>query len=100
MSKKKHPDIIYRFKGNPVITMDDLSFPVSDICNAGAVKIDDTYLLLVTIESLKGHRSLYLARSTNGFDFEVDDAPFMKYAEDKAFKKYEENSIMDGRITP
>lgn len=100
MAKKKHPDIIYRFKGNPVITMDDLSFRAADICNAGAVKIDDTYLLLVTIESLKGHRSLYLARSTNGFDFEVEDAPFMKYAEDKAFKKYEENSIMDGRITP
>ena len=100
MPKKKHPDIIYRFKGNPVITMDDLSFRASDICNAGAVKIGDIYLLLVAIESLKGHKSLYLARSTNSFDFEVDDAPFMKYAEDKAFKKYEENSIMDGRITP
>ncbi len=56
MPKKKHPDIIYRFKGNPVITMDDLSFRAADICNAGAVKIDDIYLLLVAIESLKGHR--------------------------------------------
>ncbi len=100
MSIKKSLDIIHRFKGNPVITMDDLMFSASDICNAGAVKIDGSYLLLVTIESLRGHRSLYLARSSNGYDFEVDNEPFIKRTVDEEFRKYEEISITDGRITP
>jgi beta-1,4-mannooligosaccharide/beta-1,4-mannosyl-N-acetylglucosamine phosphorylase len=100
MPRKKQSDIIFRFKGNPVIRMDDLSFQASNICNAGAVKIDDIYLLLVTIESLKGHKRLYLARSTNGYDFDVENVPFMKCSEDKALEKYEDISVMDGRITP
>ena len=100
MPRKKQPDIIHRWEGNPIITMDDLSFRASDICNAGAVKIGDTYLLLITIESLRGHKSLYLARSSDGRYFEVDNAPFLECSEDKAFKKYEEISVMDGRITP
>jgi predicted GH43/DUF377 family glycosyl hydrolase len=100
MPRKKQSDIIHRWEGNPVVNMEDLSFRASDICTAGAVKMVDTYLLLITIESLRGHKSLYLARSTDGHYFEVDDEPFIKRSADKAFKKYEEIGVMDGRITP
>ena len=98
--KKRHSDIINRFKGNPVITFDDLSFYASDIRNAGAVKIGNTYLLLVTIKNLMDYKNLYIARSTNGFDFEVDDTPFLTRSKQEGFRRYEEISIMDGRITP
>ena len=96
MPRKKQHDIIHRWEGNPVITMEDLSFQVSDICNAGAVKIDNIYLLLVTIETLRGHKKLYIARSEDGRYFDVDAKPFMEPAD----KKYESTSVMDGRITP
>ncbi len=96
MPRKKQHDSIHRWEGNPIITMEDLPFKASDICNAGAVKIDDTCLLLITIETLRGHRKLYIARSNDGRYFDVDAKPFM----DQADKKYEEISVMDGRITP
>jgi predicted GH43/DUF377 family glycosyl hydrolase len=99
MPRKKQHDIIHRWEGNPIITIEDLSFRASDIWNAGAVKIGDTYLLLITIESLSGHKSLYLARSKDGLYFEVDGEPFMKGAEDEESKKYEEIGVMDARIT-
>ena len=96
MPRKKQNDVIHRWEGNPVITMEDLSFQVSDICNAGAVKIDNIYLLLVTIETLRGHKKLYIARSEDGRYFDIDAKPFI----DQADKKYESTSVMDGRITP
>lgn len=95
MPRKKQYDIIHRWEGNPVITMDDLPFKASDIYNAGAVKINDIYLLLVTIEMLDGHKKLYIAKSKDGQYFDVDAKPFMESVE----KKYEEISVMDGRIT-
>lgn len=96
MPRKKQHDIIHRWEGNPIITMEDLPFKASDICNTGAVKIDDIFLLLITIETLRGHKKLYIARSNDGRYFDVDAKPFM----DQADKKYEEISVMDGRITP
>ena len=87
MPRKKQFDIIHRWEGNPVVNMEDLSFRASDICNAGKVKMVDTYLLLISIESLKGHKNLYLARSTDSHYFEVDDEPFIKCSADKEFKR-------------
>ena len=47
-------DIIHRWEGNPIITIEDLSFRCMDICNAGAVKVADQYILLLTIQNLEG----------------------------------------------
>lgn len=96
MPRKKQHDIIHRWEGNPAITMEDLPFKASDICNAGAVKIDNIYLLLVTIETLRGHKEMYIARSEDGRYFDVDAKPFIGQVD----KQYEEISVMDGRITP
>lgn len=81
MPQKKQPDIIHRWKDNPIITISDLPFPAADICNAGAVKFRGRYLLLVTIEKLSGQKSLYIAKSKNGLCFEVDKKPFMEPSE-------------------
>ncbi len=96
MPLKKQHDIIHRWEGNPVITMEDLPFKASDICNAGVVKINGAWLLLVTIETLRGHKKLYIARSEDGRYFNVDPEPFI----DQADKQYEETSVMDAFITP
>jgi predicted GH43/DUF377 family glycosyl hydrolase len=100
MPQKKQPDIICRWKDNPIITISDLPFPASDICNAGAVKFNDIYLLLVTIENLSGQKSLYIAKSKDGLCFNVDKEPFMEPSEDEPYNKYEKISVMEARITP
>lgn len=98
MAQKKQRDIIHRWEGNPIIAIEDLPFKSSDIWSAGAVKIDNTYILIVTIESLSGHKDLYIARGTDGFHFEIDETTFMLRSENETYGKYEEIGIMDARI--
>jgi beta-1,4-mannooligosaccharide/beta-1,4-mannosyl-N-acetylglucosamine phosphorylase len=92
-------DIVHRWEGNPIINITDLSFQCADILNAGVVKLENEYVLLLTIKDLKGASLLYVARSTNGLHFEVSDKPFMVPSEEAEYKEYENMGVMDARIT-
>ncbi|MBU1084444.1 MAG: glycoside hydrolase family 130 protein [Candidatus Omnitrophica bacterium] len=92
-------DIIHRYEKNPIIKLEDLSFTCLNIMNAGAVKIGKQYLLLVRIETMKGHSIFTVARSTNGRNFELDKEPIMVPSEEGEFKKFEEQGVADPRIT-
>lgn len=91
-------DIVHRWEENPLIIPEHLSFRCSDICNAGAVKIGDEYLLLVTIQSLEGFHSIYLARSADGYNFKVADEPFLSPSQEPSFAEYDERGVLDARI--
>jgi predicted GH43/DUF377 family glycosyl hydrolase len=67
--------------------------------SAGAVKIDKTYLLLLTVEDLAGKSAVYLARSEDGFRFDVDEKPFIAPSAEERYKVFEENGVLDARIT-
>lgn len=92
-------DIILRCDQNPLISLPNLPFRCSDIWNAGVTKFDDQVLLLLTVEALEGQCSLYLARSSDGLRFTVDDTPFMAPLADGAGRMYESVGIRDPRIT-
>ncbi len=99
MPAKRGPDIIHRWEGNPVITIESLPFRCADITNAGAVKLGDEYVLLVTIESLEGTFSIYPARSKDGYRrFEVAAEPLLAPSENGEFAVYEERGVLDARI--
>jgi len=100
MPKRHARDIVHRWEGNPVITLDDLSFPVSDICNAGAVKKDGEYILLVTIQNRRGDYDIHVARSDDGYQFTVDDQPLIEPVTEGPEAVYDEHGVLDGRITP
>ena len=91
--------IFRRWEGNPVITIEDLPFRCSDVRNAGAVKVADTYILLVTIESLSGHTLIYRATSGDGRYFTVDSEPLMAPSSEEPFRRHEEVGVTDARIT-
>jgi len=91
-------DIIHRWEENPIITIEDLSFRCMDICNAGAVKVADQYILLLTIQNLEGRYSIYCAQSRDGYHFEVGDRPFLSPCQDKPLAIYEERGVLDGRV--
>ncbi|MCK5450706.1 MAG: glycoside hydrolase family 130 protein [Candidatus Omnitrophica bacterium] len=99
MKREGRRDIIHRHKKNPIINLEDLSFSCLNIMNAGAVKVDDQYILLVRIETMKGHSIFVVARSKNGKNFELDKKPIMVPAEEGEFKKFEEQGVADPRIT-
>ena len=65
-------DVIHRYGGNPLITIEDLAFRCSDIWNAGVVRFRGEYLLLLTVETLEGLGSIFLARGTDGYHFSVE----------------------------
>ncbi len=94
---RRSRDIIRRSKGNPLIDLEDLPFRCSKICTAGAAKIDGAYLLLLSIQSLEGITSLYVARGNDGYTFDVEPEPLIAPTERGA--EYNQFGVMDGRIT-
>ena len=92
-------DIIHRWEGNPVITLEDMPFSCLDILNAGAAKYKDKYILLMRIEDLQGRSMFVKAASKDGFHFEVEDKPCMLPSEENPYKIYEKRGVEDPRIT-
>ncbi len=92
-------DIVRRSRGNPIITIEDVSFRVADICTAGAIKLDGDYILLITIQSLEGLAAIYPARSRDGYTFTVSDTPILEPAREGPAAAYTHLGVMDARIT-
>ena len=100
MSNITGRDIIHRWEGNPIISIEDLSFRLSDIHNCGVIKLtDDRILMLITVESLMGYTMIYKAVSDDGINFTVDPHAFMEPSHDNWRKCYETFGVRDPRIT-
>ncbi|MFW5996853.1 MAG: glycoside hydrolase family 130 protein [Lentisphaeria bacterium] len=91
--------IFNRWQGNPVIELEDMPFRCADIRNAGAIKFKGKYLLLITVESLSGHTSIYRAHSGDGTRFDIEEQAFMEPSAEVPFRLHEEVGVMDPRIT-
>ena len=96
--QKTGRDVIRRYKDNPLITIEDLPLVCSAIWNAGVIRFQDEYLLLLTVETSEGLGSIYLARGTDGYHFIVEPEPFMTASEHRPFARYETLGIRDARI--
>jgi len=92
-------DVVRRWVDNPLIALEDLGFPSSDILNAGVVRYDGECFLLVTVEELQGQCRIYLARSRDGKHFTVCPDPLMTPAEDGPGAQHESLGIRDPRVT-
>ena len=93
-------DVIHRWEGNPIVSLQDIPFGCNTVFNAAAVKFDGMYLLLVRVEDQSGRSIFALARSEDGYRFVVEPKPVMTPAESGVFGKYEACGIEDPRITP
>lgn len=100
MPKKFTYDIVHRWQGNPLLTIEDIPFPCSTVFNAACTKFDGKYILLLRVEDLIGRSVFALARSDDGYHFQVEPEPVMAPCmEDNCFKEYEKKGIEDPRIT-
>ncbi|MCK4578093.1 MAG: glycoside hydrolase family 130 protein [Candidatus Marinimicrobia bacterium] len=100
MSRNHGRDLIHRWEGNPAITIDDLGFACADISTAGAVKFQNEYLLLLTIQSLEGTYSIYPARSSDGRHFQIGNEPVLAPTSTDNKVQYEQMGLLDARVTP
>lgn len=92
-------DIIHRWEGNPIISVEDIPFRCNSVFNAAAASYNGEYILLLRVEDLKGRSVFALARSDDGFHFAVDPEPVMEPADYEPFRTYEKRGIEDPRIT-
>jgi predicted GH43/DUF377 family glycosyl hydrolase len=88
-----------RYKNNPILSRDDVPYPCNTVFNAGACIHQSEYFLLLRIENLEGYSHLTLARSKDGYKFEVDPQPCMIPSDDPQYEIYERFGVEDPRIT-
>jgi len=100
MEIKQERPLIQRYKGNPILTRDDVPYPVGTVHNAGIVKHDGRYIMLFRSHTHNGRSIIGKAESKDGFSFKVDPEPFLIPATEGVFAEYEAFGVEDLRITP
>ena len=90
--------LIERYHKNPILTKDDVPYPVATVHNAAVVKFENKYMMVFRSHKLNGRSILGLAESSDGYHFNVNDEPFMVAATEGVFKEYEEYGVEDPRI--
>jgi predicted GH43/DUF377 family glycosyl hydrolase len=95
---KKEHHIVKRYDGNPILTPEDIPYPVATVHNAGVTKFDGKYLMLFRSHRDNGRSILGLAESDDGFHFTARDEPFLTPPKDGDFAEYEAFGVEDARI--
>jgi predicted GH43/DUF377 family glycosyl hydrolase len=92
-------ELVNRYKGNPILTRDDVPYDVVTVHNAAVTMHENEYYMVFRSHQRNGRSILGLARSADGFEFEVDPEPFMKPATEGVFAEYEAYGVEDPRIS-
>lgn len=90
--------LISRYKNNPILTKEDITYPVATVHNAAVVKYDGKYVMIFRSHKRNGRSILGKAVSDDGYHFIADDNPFMVPATEGLFKEYESYGLEDPRI--
>lgn len=90
--------IVKRYRNNPILTRDDVPYPVATVHNAGMVKHQGRYVMLFRSHRHNGRSIIGLAESEDGYTFKVDPEPFLVPAQAGIFAEYEEFGVEDMRI--
>ncbi|MHC4090296.1 MAG: glycoside hydrolase family 130 protein [Planctomycetota bacterium] len=90
--------VVQRYQGNPILTPDDVPYPVETVHNAAVTRHDGRYVMLFRAHRDNGRSILGLADSDDGFNFVPRAEPFMLPATEGPFAEYEAFGVEDPRI--
>ena len=62
-------ELVKRYENNPILTKDDIPYPVETVHNAGVVKHNGRYMMLFRSHRANGRSIIGLAESEDGFHF-------------------------------
>src|SRR3954447_4081872 len=93
------PDIVRRYRHNPILTKAEIPYPVETVHNAAVVKHQDEYIMLFRSHLRTGRSIIGLARSSDGFHFTADPEPFLTPERDGPFAAGEIFGVEDPRVT-
>ena len=94
----KPAPVVKRYAGNPILTKEDIPYPVETVHNAGICCYDDRIIMLFRSHLRNGRSIIGIADSEDGFNFRVRPEPFMVPATQGAFAAYEAFGVEDPRI--
>jgi len=92
-------NLVTRYEGNPILTKDDIPYPVQTVHNAGVAKFDGRYIMLFRSHLDTGRSIIGIAESDDGFNFKPRPQPFMVPSNEPPFAEYEAFGVEDPRIT-
>jgi len=90
--------IIKRYEKNPILTKNEVPYPVETVHNASVVKHGDKYVMLFRAHLRNGRSIIGLAESEDGLRFRVRREPFITPDKEEPFASYEEYGVEDPRI--
>jgi predicted GH43/DUF377 family glycosyl hydrolase len=90
--------VVARYEGNPILTRHDVPYAVETVHNAGACKFGDRYVLLFRSHLRNGRSIIGIAWSDDGYEFDVEPAPFIVPSAEGEFALHEEYGVEDPRI--
>jgi predicted GH43/DUF377 family glycosyl hydrolase len=90
--------VIKRYENNPILTKDDVPYPVVTVHNAAVTKYKSKYIMVFRSHLHNGRSILGLAESEDGYYFRVQETPFMTPSKEGIFREYEEYGVEDPRI--
>jgi predicted GH43/DUF377 family glycosyl hydrolase len=99
MPSRGRYDALHRWEGNPIITREDIPFRCNSVFNGSPIKIKDEYFLLLRVEGQHGYSFFALARSSDGYHFDIDEKPVMLPEKEGPFARFESGGLEDPRIT-
>ncbi len=70
------PDIVRRYRHNPILTKAEIPYAVETVHNAAVVKHGSEYIMLFRSHLRTGRSIIGLARSVDGFRFIADPETF------------------------
>ena len=91
-------ETVTRYPHNPILTKDDIPYPVETVHNAGVIKHQDRYMMLFRSHRDNGRSIIGLAESTDGFTFSSRPEPFMTPYAEGIWARYEEYGVEDPRV--
>ncbi|MCK5032585.1 MAG: glycoside hydrolase family 130 protein [Calditrichia bacterium] len=91
--------VVKRYKGNPILTSNNVPYPVATVHNAGVVKYQNKYIMLFRSHQMNGRSIIGIAESEDGFTFHVHNKPFLIPEKHGIFAEYEEYGVEDVRIS-
>ncbi len=96
--RREDKAIVTRYEGNPILTKEDVPYPVQTVHNAGVVRHNDRYVMLFRSHLRNGRSIIGIAESDDGFRFRSGPAPFITPSDQDPFRAYEEFGVEDPRI--
>lgn len=91
--------VVTRYDKNPILTKEDIPYQVCTVHNAGMVKFNDEYIMLFRSHLHNGRSIIGMAKSKDGYNFNVEPEPFLTPSTNSVFGEYEEYGVEDVRIS-